>query len=108
MGSVVGVDACTWRSHVTGGRNLIPTEHGRWQKGEPMEKVKNYKYLGVTLTRDLTWSDHIRNITAKSRKLVWLLAIYMHRQFYKCSNPATLSRLSVSLMIPHLEHNASA
>lgn len=45
MGSVVGVDACTWRSHVTGGRNLIPTEHGRWQKGEPMEKVKNYKYL---------------------------------------------------------------
>ena len=76
MGSVVGVDACTWRSHVTGGRNLIPTEHGKWQKGEPMEKVKNYKYLGVTLTRDLTWSDHIRHITAKSRKLVWLLAIY--------------------------------
>ena len=42
-----------------------------------MEKVKNYKYLGViTLTRDLTWSDNIRNITAKFRRLVWLLAIY--------------------------------
>ena len=56
--------------------------------GEPMEKVDSYKYLGVTLTSDLTWSDHIRNITAKSRRLVGLL----YRQFYKWSSPATLSR----------------
>ena len=43
--------------------------------GEPMEKVNSYKYLGVlvTLTSDLTWSDHIRNITAKTRRLIGLL-----------------------------------
>ena len=61
-----------------------------------IEKVDSYKYLGVTLTSDLTWSDHIRNITAKSRRLVGLL----YRQFYKWSSPATLSRLYVSLVRP--------
>ena len=61
-----------------------------------MEKVNSYKYLGVTLTSDLTWSHHIRNITAKSRRLVGLL----YRQFYKWSS---LSRLYVSLVRPHLE-----
>ena len=73
-------------------------------KGEPMEKVDSYKYLGVTLTSDLTWSDHIRNITAKSRRLVGLL----YRQFYKWSSPATPSRLYVSLVRPHLEYASPA
>ena len=71
---------------------------------EPMEKVNSYKYLGVTLTSDLTWSHHIRNITAKSRRLVGLL----YRQFYKWSSPATLSRLYISLVRSHLEHAVSA
>ena len=72
--------------------------------GEPMEKVDSYKYLGITLTSDLTWSDHIRNITAKSRRLVGLL----YRQFYKWSSPATLSRLYVSLVRPLLEYTSPA
>ena len=72
--------------------------------GEPMEKVDSYKYLGITLTSDLTWSDHIRNITAKSRRLVGLL----YRQFYKWSSPATLSRLYVSLVRPLLEYASPA
>ena len=62
----------------------------------------SYKYLGVTLTSDLTWSYHIRNITAKSRRFVGLL----YRQFYKWSSPATLSRLYLSLVRPHLKHAA--
>ena len=69
-----------------------------------MEKVNSYKYLGVTLTSDLTWSHHIRNITAKYRRLVGLL----YRQFYKWSSPTTLSRLYVSLVRPHLEHAVPA
>ena len=46
----------------------------------PLE-VNRYNYLGVTLMSDLTWSDHIRNITAMSRRLVGLL----YRQFYMWS-----------------------
>ena len=69
--------------------------------GEPMERVKSYKFLGVT---DLTRSDHIRNITAKLNRLVGLL----YRQLYKWSSPATLFRLYVSLVWPHLEYAAPA
>ena len=57
--------------------------------------------INVTLTSDLTRSQHIRNITGKSR-FVGLL----YRQFYKWSSPATLSRHYVSLVRPHLEHAA--
>ena len=49
--------------------------------GELVARVNSYKHQGVTLTSDPTWSDHIRNITAKSRGLVRLL----YRQFYKSS-----------------------
>ena len=37
---------------------------------EPMESVNSYKYLGVTLTSKLTWSDHVSNITGKVRRLI--------------------------------------
>ena len=43
---------------------------------EPVENGNRYKYLGATLTSGLTWSDHIRNITAKSKRLGRLL--YRH------------------------------
>ena len=68
------------------------------RNGVPMEKVNSYKYLGVTLTSDLTRLHHIRNITTKSSRLVGLL----YRQFFKWSCPATLSRLYISLVRPHL------
>ena len=66
---------------------------GWYNDGHPNETkgtkagVTPNKYLGVTLTSDLTWSNHIRNITTKSRRLAGLL----YRQFYKWSSPATLS-----------------
>ena len=38
---------------------------------EPINrKVNSYKYLGVTLTSDITWSEHITYITTKSRRLL--------------------------------------
>ena len=72
--------------------------------GKPMENVTSYKYLGVTLTSDLTWSDHIHNITRKARRLTGML----YRQFYRWSSPTALSSLYVSLVRPHLEHAAPA
>ena len=41
--------------------------------GEPLERVHQYKYLGVILTDDLTWPIHISEITNKTRKIIGLI-----------------------------------
>ena len=68
--------------------------------GQPMERVHQYKYLGVVLTDDLTWSAHIREITNKARKVTGLL----YRQFYSMSSTPSLLQLYTSLVRPHLEY----
>ena len=64
-----------------------------------LTRVNFFKYLGVTLSSDLSWSLHVRNINAKARKLVSLL----YRRFHFCSTP-TLVTLYTSFIRPHLEY----
>ena len=46
---------------------------------EPLEKVQSYKYLGVVINSNLTWSDHISRLCSKAKQQLGLL----YRQFYK-------------------------
>ena len=68
--------------------------------GQPLERVHQYKYLGVVLTDDLTWSTHIRETTNKARKIIGLI----YRQFYSMSSTPSLRQLYISLVRPHLEY----
>ena len=68
--------------------------------GQPLERVRQYKYLGVVITEDLTWSTHISKITSKARKVVGLI----YRQFYSMSSTPSLLQLYISLVRPHLEY----
>ena len=70
--------------------------------GSPLIEVMEYKYLGVTLTSDMTWSSHISNVCIKSRKLVGLL----YRRFYRNSSSHTLLKLYKSFIRPHLEYSS--
>ena len=36
--------------------------------GHPLERVTAYKYLGILITSDLSWSSHIQAVTTKTRK----------------------------------------
>ena len=45
--------------------------------GHQLEKVLEYKYLGVTLTSNLSWSEHVDTIVCKTRKLVGLSLIHI-------------------------------
>ena len=71
--------------------------------GTPLITVTEYKYLGVTITSDMSWSPHITNICNKTRKLIGLL----YRRFYQNSNSQTLLTLYKSFIRPHLEYSSA-
>ena len=64
---------------------------------EFLEKVQSYKYLGVDINSNLTWSDHIYKLCSKAKSL-------LYRQFYKDSDTSTLRALYISQVRPHLEY----
>ena len=68
--------------------------------GQLLEQVQSYKYLGVTITFSLSWSDHIQSICLKSRRLVGLL----YHQFYSYADSSTLRQFYLSCIRPHLEY----
>ena len=66
----------------------------------PLERVLSFKYLGVLLSCDLSWSMHIQTITSRAKKVLGLL----YRRFYNLSPPDVLLHLYLSLVRPHLEY----
>ena len=67
----------------------------------PLQKVDTFRYLGVLLSQDMSWSPHVRATCSKAKKVLGLL----YRKFYRCSNRNdTLIQLYMSLVRPHLEY----
>ena len=65
-----------------------------------IERTYSYKYLGVSFSSDLSWSDHIHNICTRARRTIGLL----YRHFYLNSNPTSLQKLYLTLVRPLLEY----
>ena len=70
--------------------------------GTPIQHVKNFKYLGVLLSSDLSWCNHINSICSKARKLLGPL----YRRFYGSMNSDNLLNLYSLHVRPHLEYAA--
>jgi len=68
-------------------------------KGNILELVSSHKYLGVTITNDLSWSTHINHICCKARKMTG----FLYRNF-KLADKVCLSHLFKSLVRPILEY----
>ncbi|KAI8487949.1 hypothetical protein Bbelb_343970 [Branchiostoma belcheri] len=43
--------------------------------GQPVERVKKFKLLGVTVTRDLTWDEHVKGIISKVQPRIHYLRL---------------------------------
>ena len=67
--------------------------------GTEMEKVDCFKYLGLLLSSDMSFSKHIESICSKARKVTGLL----YRRFNK-ANSDTLLQLYLTMVRPHLEY----
>ena len=68
--------------------------------GSPMERVECYKYLGLLLSTNLSWSAHIGSVCSKAKRILGLI----YRRFYGSASHDTLKQLYLSLVRPHLEY----
>ena len=68
--------------------------------GSQLDIVESIKYLELTIQCDLIWSNHIRNICSKARRLLGLL----FHQFYHYAKPSTIKTLYPNLIRPNLEY----
>jgi hypothetical protein len=69
-----GVEFHPWKCNsmsITRSRTSIENRYSL--KGHIFENVKEAKYLGVTLSSNLTWNTQICNITGKANKLLGFL-----------------------------------
>ena len=69
----------------------------------PIDQVTSFKYLGVLISSNLSWSLHILSICRKSRKLIGIL----YRLFYRHTSPPALFKPYSTLIRPHLEYCSS-
>ena len=65
-----------------------------------IERTYSYQYLGVSISSDLSWSDHIHNICTRARRTIGSL----YRHFYLNSNFTSLQNLYLTLVRPLLEY----
>ena len=71
--------------------------------GEAIERVKVFRYLGVSWVSEyLNWSHHILKTTKRASKLIDLI----YRRYYMSSSQGTLLQLYLSFVRPIVEYAA--
>ena len=86
---------------ITRRKNHLPP-HALCVDGQPLEQVNSFRYLGVVISSNLSWSRHIEVINSRAKKLLGLI----YRQFSQHANCATLLRIYEALVRPHVEYAA--
>ena len=71
-------------------------------KGEVVEQVPSFKYFGITISQNLSWSLHMGNTCCKARRMLG----YLYR-FFRLADRACLSQLYRSLVLPVLSYCSS-
>lgn len=70
-----------------------------WLRDTAIERVYEFKYLGVLVSHDLTWSSHISSTCSKARRLLGLF----YRQFYKV-DPMLIFKCYLTIVRPLLDY----
>ena len=84
-------------------RKRISAPPALYLNTQPMEVVHSYKYLGVVVSSDLSWSSHIQLDCMKAKKILGLI----YRDFAKYTSDSTvILKMYKALVRPHLEYAA--
>ena len=67
---------------------------------QPLEIVQQYKYLGLLVSSNLSWTPHIRLICNKARRILGLI----YCKFSWNTDCFVTLRLYLALVRPHLEY----
>ena len=70
--------------------------------GHILESVQSAKYMGVTLSADLNWNNHIQQMTSKANKSLSLI-----RRNLQINSKSVKNRAYQSLVRPKLEYCCS-
>ena len=89
-----------WAMLISRKRSCFPAPPALFVEGVPLPYVTSVKYLGISITSSLSWSQHITNVHSKARKLIGVL----FRKFYKNAQSSTLLQLYKSFIRPHMEY----
>ena len=81
----------------------VPTEFQYVLNGQPISRVSAAQYLGITVTDNLCWNEHINNICKKANSTLGLLRRILSGRDKKVKDLAYRS-----LMRPKLEYGCSA
>ena len=83
-------------------RNRKVIEHDYLLHGHKLERVKQATYLGVTLTHDFKWNQHIANNTAKANRTLGFL-----RRNLQVNSTAIKTTAYKTLVRPIIEYAAT-
>ena len=76
-----------------------PIIHTYKMADDLLESVKHHPYLGVELSHNLKWTNHIHNITAKANNALW----FIRRNLWRC--PASVKQqMFFALVRPILDY----
>ena len=68
-----------------------------------LSEVKSYPYLGITVSSDLRWKEHVMNVSAKANRTLG----FVRRNCYFCTRDAKATAYT-ALVRPVLEYAAAA
>ena len=84
-------------------RSRYPSTYNYTLHGRTLKEVEEVKYLGITLTKDLSWEKHyVHNITRKANSQLGFI-----RRHVRARSMKTREKLYNTLVRPHLEYAAS-
>ena len=83
-------------------RSRCPSTYNYKLHGTTLKELEEVKYLGITITKDLSWEKHIHNITSKANSQLGFI-----RRNVRTRSMKTREKLYNALVRPHLENAAS-